>query len=592
MKKRLILLIILLLPFKIKAITFAPVDITNLNIKQLQDAVDKGYLTYELLTRLYLERIEAYDDDYNVIISINEKAIEEAKEKDIYYKKYGRPSLLFGIPIIVKDNIDVKGMPTTLGTKSLKDNYPNDDAQIIKNLKEKGVIILAKANMSEFAFMADSSESSYGTTNNAYDKRYSSYGSSGGSAVSVALKYAPLAIGTDTNSSLRAPASAAFVIGFRPTLNKLSTTGIIPYNITRDVPGPVTTNLYDNALVMAALENKEDDFYIKNMTNKDFSDITIGVIDDFAYGNDSGIYGTGKTYDKLITLFDDTLKKLEKKGAKIVHINHFYNQTYNEINQTAQGGWTMCYFFNQYIQNTTGTIRSFEQLAKDPYHIYSLDDYVEECSRDIKEIETFASQKRPYKQYVENIYDKYALDVLVYPTTKNKLSLAGENNFESASYTIAPVLGLPAVSMPLGFIDGLPYGIEFVALKDNEQKLYEILYNYEKINNVYTLPKEAKNLYEIPINVEKLKKIYEKNNDLFLNFLPSKMINDYQGNIDAIKNFFHNYSQYNIEEINTLSHELYRKLDKSLTNINIIYIYSFLNIIKIILLKIIVKKFI
>lgn len=261
--KKMLIIIILLIPFSVSAKTYAPVDITNLNIKELQDAVDKGYLTYELITKLYLERIKEYDDKYNAIITINEESLKEAREKDNYYKEHGRDSILFGIPVIVKDNIDVKGMPTTLGAKSLKDNYPNQDAEIIKNLKENGAIILAKSNMSEFAFLASSSTSSFGTTKNAYNNNYSSYGSSGGSAVSVALKYAPAAIGTDTNSSLRAPSAAASVIGFRPTLNKLSLRGIAGYDITRDTPGPIATNIYDSAIIMEALETKGGGLYKK-----------------------------------------------------------------------------------------------------------------------------------------------------------------------------------------------------------------------------------------------------------------------------------------------------------------------------------------
>lgn len=598
MKKILILVILILIPFNIHAITYAPVDITELDITELQDAVDKGYLNYELITKLYLERINTYDDTYNALITINENAIEEAKEKDVYYKEHGRTSLLFGIPIIVKDNIDVKGMPTTLGTKSLRDNYPKEDAQIIKNLKNKGAIILAKSNMSEFAFMASSTTSSYGTTKNAYNSRYSSYGSSGGSAVSVSLKYAPIALGTDTNSSLRAPASAAAIIGFRPTLNKLSTKGIIAYDITRDAPGPLTTNIMDSSIVMASLENKDEKFYIDNL--KDSSDITIGVIDDFLYGNDSSIYGTRKTYSPLITLFDNVLKKLEKNGIKIVHIKDFYQGKYAYTDDNTLGGWTMCYAFNKYIKNTNSKIKSFEDLTYDDNHIYSLYDYLGDCQRDISEIDTYDDIKQDYRLYVQEIFAQYSLDALVYPTTKNRLSQIGESNFESPSYAIGPVLGFPAVSMPLGYIDGLPYGIEFVSTKNNEQKLYEVLYNYEKLNNVYKLSEKAPNLYEIPESVEKLKKIYEENDKKIKYIIKTKAIKEYYENRRAIKEFFNNYSSYkDIEEIDRLAKELYEndvKLINDIKKDNIICMFIIIGliifgtIILIFIILVIIKK--
>ena len=186
MKK--VFLIIFLLFFSIiniNALTESVIDITKMDVFELQEAVDNDLINYETITKLYLDRINEYDKNYKSIITINETAIEEAKKCDEVYKKEGRKSLLFGIPIIVKDNIDVYGIPTTAGTKSLSDNYPNNNAKLIQNLIDKGAIIIAKANMSEFALMASSSVSSYGTVRNAYNIDYSSYGSSGGSAVSV-----------------------------------------------------------------------------------------------------------------------------------------------------------------------------------------------------------------------------------------------------------------------------------------------------------------------------------------------------------------------------------------------------------------------
>lgn len=271
------------------------------------------------------------------------------------------------------------------------------------------------------------------------------------------------------------------------------------------------------------------------------------------YGNNSSIYGTGKTYSKLITLFEDSLKLLEENGVKVIHIKNFYKREYANVEENTLGGWTMCHTFNQYIKNTSSKIKSYEQLAKNPNHIYELN--VNNCKRDLKEIDKYETRKKDYRNYVDNIYKEYNLDALVYPTTKNRLSLVGESNFESPSYAIAPVLGLPAVSMPLGFIDDLPYGIEFVSTKNNEKKLYEILYNYEQINKVYKLPKEAKNLYEIPESVEQLKKLYEEDIDI---------------NKEAyltIKEFFKNYSNYgNIEEIDRLAKELYINYEASIIN--------------------------
>lgn len=178
--------------------TEAMIDITGMSIRQLQQAVDEGRLNYETITRIYLDRIEAYADDYNVIISINEQAIEEAKALDVIYKEQGRNSGVFGMPILVKDNIDVKGMPTTAGAKGLINNYPIADVPLIENLRDAGVIFLAKTNMDEFAFNGSFSRSGFGLVKNGFNPLYSSYGSSGGSAVGVALELAVAALGSDT----------------------------------------------------------------------------------------------------------------------------------------------------------------------------------------------------------------------------------------------------------------------------------------------------------------------------------------------------------------------------------------------------------
>ena len=164
MKKILILIIwCIALTFNIDsvyAVTKAPLDVTTLDIFEIRQAIDYGLLNYETLAKIYLERIEAYNSQYNAIITVNDNIIEEAKECDKNYTK--DKSVLYCMPILVKDNIDVLGMPTTAGTKTLLDSFPYEDAEIVKKLKSKGALIIGKANMSEFAFVANSSKSSHG----------------------------------------------------------------------------------------------------------------------------------------------------------------------------------------------------------------------------------------------------------------------------------------------------------------------------------------------------------------------------------------------------------------------------------------------
>ena len=557
---KIVLIFLILFNIKVKAYNKAPVDITTLNVYEIQEQIDKGYLTYELLIKLYLDRIEAYDSKYNAIISINENAIAEAKKCDLEYKEKGRSNILWCMPIIVKDNIDVKGMATTAGAKALEDSIPNNDSYVVSKLKEKGMIILAKSNMSQYAFSAGSSVSSYGTAHNAYNLNYSSYGSSGGSAVAVAVQYAPFALGTDTNSSLRAPAAANNVIGFRSTFDLISTKGIIAYDITRDVVGPITKTVAENALILEALTGNEyNNFKAASLKGK-----TIAVLDQFLYGDSSvGGTATGSTYSEIVTLFEEAVKKMENAGAKVIHLKDFYAYKYELVGNNTMGGWTMCHAFNDYIKNTSSSIKSFYGLANASGNIYSLWDNYNNCSRDITEIKLMESKKKEYREYVNKIFKENKIDAIIYPNSKNKILKTTESGAKITSSSISPVLGLPAVSMPLGFDkSGLPYGIEFLTTKNNESKLYEIIYAYEQINNTYVLPEIAPSLYEVPEVVEKLKQLYESGLKIELSTLV-KLINK-ELNSDKlkleIKEFFLNYNDY--EDVKEYAEGLILKYEK------------------------------
>lgn len=542
----------------------APVDVTKMTISEIQEAIDDGFLTYEGLINIYLDRINEYDSKYNAIITINQNAISEAKKCDEEYKKNGRKSLLFGIPIIVKDNIDVYDMPTTAGSKTLKDNYPKSDAEVIKNLKNQGAIILAKANMSEFAFMASSSSSSYGTVKNAYNTKYSSYGSSGGSAVSVALSYAPLAIGTDTNASLRAPASANSVFGVRSTFGTLSTKGIIGYDITRDVVGPIARNVEDSIILYEGMTS-DSDVTIDDIKDSDLKGIRIGVLDQFLYGDTS--VAITKTDEKVVELTNKTLKKMEDAGATIVHIKSFYNSSYRSTGNKTLAGWTMCYSFNKYIKNTNSSIHDFKDLVADKGHIYSLWSYLGDCSRNISDINSFSNTKKKFNKDVNNLFNDKDLDVIVYPTNRNLMTTVQNPDIQSNSILISPILGLPAASAPMGYINDLPYGLEFMTLANQEDTLYKVLSAYEKINTVYKLPDIAPALYQVPESVEELKEIYKKSKGkVLINIFNRDLRKKYKEINTELEEFFTNYN--NISDHDEKAKDLVSRYNVILEKVN------------------------
>ncbi len=555
-KKIIIFLILLVTPFKINANTKAIIDITNTDVFEIQKYVEKGYLTYETLVNLYLDRIEKYNKMYNAVISINKNAILIAKEMDEEFKENGRRSLLQGIPIIIKDNIDYKGLPTTVGTKALKDSNPYKNAQVVKNLVDAGAIIIGKANMSEFAFSALNSKSSYGHVYNAFNIDYTPYGSSGGSAVSVAASLASLGLGTDTNSSIRLPSSANNVVGLRPTYGLVSLNGIVAYDITRDTVGPITKSVAENALLLTIIANNDIDY--TNYLNKDgLKDKNIGVIKDFIEKQDSSLRILNSYYKEVDKLTKNAIEVMKNKGANIIYIEDFYSLYYDSLYHKSVLGISMCYQFNKYIKNTSSKIKSFEDLLNKGGYIQPLSGYNSNCYSDITKSDYYKEKlnsKQEFSDYIDKIMEKYDLDIFLYPSSKVRTLTMKEMNSRttSACYTIAPMTGMPAITVPMGFDSNkLPYGLELVAKQNNEQVLYEIAYSYEQETKFNKNPDIAPNLYTIPDNITKLMKYNEKEK-IYKNLYTKESYNVYLEAIKDIKTYFTHYNEEAEERINIL----------------------------------------
>lgn len=491
------------------------IDISDLTVEKISDYLDKGIITSEELIGLYLDRINEYNGTYKAIITVNDNAMNEAKELDLLRKEGKIKGSLHGIPIIVKDNIDVLGMPTTAGAKALSDNFPLRDSDVVKKLKDQGAIILAKSNMSEFAFSASNSYSSYGYVGNAYNKNYTSYGSSGGSAVAVALDFAPLALGTDTNSSIRLPASASGLVGMRPTYGLLSSNGVIAYDINRDTVGVLSNSVKDNMLVMEILSEKKYESKIDNLEG-----VRIGVVNSFFRGNKGASLAANKeTFGPIVNMMEERINYFEKQGATIVYLDDFYGSHEASLNNNSVSGYTMCRAFNLYVKNTTGSIRSFKQLANSGKKVSGLFGYLESCNYSEKNIKNVKQMQQELREYVNQKFLDNNLDYIIYPSTKNELYKRGEDgNLLNASKTFSSTIGYPALVVPLGYFNNLPYGLEFMAKEGEEEKLYNLALVYEKGNNYNGfVANSAPPLYEVSEDNKKLVNLfiesYENNND-------------------------------------------------------------------------------
>ncbi|WP_438764558.1 amidase [Kushneria sp. TE3] len=233
------------------------------SLPELRGMLDRGEVTSEQLTRFYLARIGALDDQgptINAILDLAPGAIARARELD-RHRDEGGHGPLYGIPFVVKDNIDVMGLPTSGGSMVLSHAYPEDSAHVVQQLEQAGAILLGKTNMTEFAASyGDTGYSSRGgITRNPWRLDRSVLGSSSGSAAAVAAGFAPFAIGTDTEGSVRGPAHATGLVAMRPALGRVSRDGIIPLAMSFDTPAPMTRTVQGNAWVLAAMAGRDDD---------------------------------------------------------------------------------------------------------------------------------------------------------------------------------------------------------------------------------------------------------------------------------------------------------------------------------------------
>lgn len=547
--KFLIAFVLCLIPLNVFAYEKSVIDITKTSITDLNEALDKGYLTSELLVKLYLERIEAYDQEFNAIRSLNPSALEEAKKLDLERENGIVRGPLHGIPILVKTNIDVEGIPTTAGAKALEDNYPNSDAEGVKKLHDAGAIILGSTNMSEFAFQAIASVSSYGTVKNAYNNKYSPNGSSGGSAVAIATSFAAASLGTDTNSSVRLPASAAGLVGLRPTLGLISSTGVIPYDLERDTIGILTKTVNDNAIILDTIaESKE----YKKDSLIDLSKLKIGVVTGYVDGfaNESG--ANSKTDADIATLMHEKLKLLSDNDVNLIYIDYLTNSYYANIASSTMTGISFCSGFNEYIKNTSGSIRSFNDLVYARGHIYGIAGYLEGCNGAWKNNLNYKnSKKKIFEDHVLEVMEENDVDLIIYPTMKVKMLKIDEiRSLNSPGSSLSSVIGYPSITVPMGYINEFPYGLEIFSTKYSEETLYAFASFFEHLNNLELANSPlTPSLYEIPEYIEELMFLYEAN---YNNKNYAKLVSD-------TKMYFKNFSTSEEIENETQAQDLISK---------------------------------
>jgi amidase len=457
------------------------------DIPTIQSHIKSGDLTYETLTQWYLYRIALFenskDSALNNIIAINPKAVEEARKLD--KNKSDNDHLIYGIPVLLKDNVNFEGLPTTAGAAAMVKNYAKD-AFIVKRIKEKGGIILGKANLSEWAnYYAMVNPNGYSTvggqTLNPYGPRkFDTGGSSSGSGSAIAANYAAVAVGSETSGSILSPSSSNSIVGLKPTIGLLSRGGIIPISSTLDTPGPMTKSVIDNAIFLSAMTGKDaEDAATADSPEglKYYEDVKTGTVEGLRFGVIKGFLAD--------TTYLENVSKIVAMGGDTVVIEPI-QMDYNGFTTLLSGDMKvdLPHYFKTYAGDSisytsVGDIVAFNKKDTTIIVPYGQGRLEEIAALDITMdslVSLRAEMNRRGKSYFEKPMQEHNLDII--------LSI---NNWTAGQAAVAKY---PCLTVPMGYSkEGQPKGVTFIAKPFEEAKLLKVGYAYEQATKLRRLPK-------------------------------------------------------------------------------------------------------
>ncbi len=480
-------------------------DFENTTVEILQKGYANGDYTIAEVTQKYLDRIEAIDNagpQLNSIIQINPDAMLIAEQLDNELKEGKSRGLLHGIPIIIKDNIDTyDNMFTTAGSRALAGSKPLQDSFLAKKLKASGAIIIAKANLSEWAnFRGEPSSSGWsginGQTKNPYVLDRNPCGSSAGSGASVSAGLSVIAIGTETNGSIVCPSNANGVVGIKPTVGLVSRSGIIPISFTQDTAGPMARTVTDAAICLGALTGI-DSTDTKTMASIDkmYQDYTQFLKVDGIKGKRIGIYQRplGSNY-KVDTIFNAAVKYMKSQGASFIEVDKIADNSVGNLSFQV-----MLYEYkdglNKYFKSlgAKAKIKNLEALIdfnkKDSVELSFYNQTYLEMAQAKEGLDSEEYQKilidmlkGSRENGIDRVMNEHNLDAIIAPTGGPawKTDHINGDSFGIGSSSPAARAGYPNITVPMGFVDELPIGISFFGRAWSEPILLEIAYAYEQ----------------------------------------------------------------------------------------------------------------
>ena len=451
----------------------------NLNLTEAIELLKNGEIKSYELVKNYLARIEKYNEKFNVYLTINDKALDKAKkikEKPSSFKP------LLGVPIAIKDIFLTKGLRTTASSKLLGNFIPQYSATVVERLESAGAIVLGKTNLDAWCHGSSTETSDYGATRNPWDINRIPGGSSGGSAAAVAADLAPVAIGTETAGSVRGPAAWCGVVGLKPTYGRVSRYGVIAMGSSLDSPGPITKTVSDAALMLNILAGKDP---------HDATTTDRAVVDYQSYlgkGVEKMRIGIAENYllphmdPRVKKLITDAAKVFEKSGAEIEMVKTFdpnYAIGVYTVIQRSEVSSNL----SRYDGIRYGNGRDY--FAQEAKRRIMLGTFTLSSGYQDKYYKKAQKVRTLFIKDFEQIFKKY--DLLIGPTMPGPAPKSGVSKGQAMFGEMTDVLteptsisGLPGISIPCGFVDGLPIGLDIFGPQFSEGKIISAADIYEK----------------------------------------------------------------------------------------------------------------
>ncbi len=486
-------------------------SVEEVPLTQITADLAAGKTTAVAVTNAYIRRIKAYDGPLHAVIGIAPDALDQAAASD--KRRAAGKSLgpLDGVPILIKDNIDAVGMPTTAGSYVLIDNLPAKDAEVTRRLRAAGAVILGKTNLSEWAnYRSTWSTSGWsgmgGLTRNAYDTRRTPCGSSSGSGAAGALSLAALTIGTETSGSVTCPASMNGLVGIKPTIALVARTGIIPISHNQDTAGPMTRTVADTAVLLTYMAGTDASDPQTAEADAHKTDYVKGLNKDSLKGARIGVMRFQKGYTpETQAAFEKALEAMKAQGAELVEINDFKFEDLSPY----KGNIMETDFkedLNAYLAKTPPAVKTrnladllaFSKAEPRENVLFGHEtweksvlttgfedpDYVK-----LKEV----AQRTRGPEGIDKLLTENNVVALVQPTGEPAGLIDTATHLRNgaggpSAAGIPAVAGYPHLTVPMGAVSGLPVGISFIGPKWSEQTLLSLGYAYEQATHMRRPP--------------------------------------------------------------------------------------------------------